>query len=43
MLTRSGNLGVALWKQGSSLYVLTAPLSEDELAQLYLRVRTHTS
>ena len=43
MLTRASDLGVALWKQGASLYVLTAPLSEDELAQLYLKVRTHTS
>ena len=43
MLTRASDLGVALWKQGASLYVLTAPLGEDELAQLYLKVRTHTS
>lgn len=43
MLTRASDLGVALWKQGASLYLLTAPLDEEELAQLYLRVRTHTS
>jgi anti-sigma factor RsiW len=43
MLTRTSDLGVALWKQGPSLYVLSAPLGENELAQLYLKVRTHTS
>ena len=43
MLTRAGQLGVALWKQGATLYLLTAPLDEEELAQLYLKVRTHTS
>jgi len=43
MLTRTSDLGVALWKQGPSLYVLSAPLDENELAQLYLKVRTHTS
>ena len=36
-------VGVALWKQGATLYLLTAPFDEEELAQLYLKVRTHTS
>ena len=43
MLARASNVGVALWKQGASLYLLTAPLGEDDLADLYLKVRTHTS
>jgi anti-sigma factor RsiW len=43
MLARAGDVGVALWKQGASLYLLTAPVGEDELADLYLKVRTHTS
>jgi hypothetical protein len=43
MLTRARQLGVALWKQGGTLYLLTAPLNEEELAQLYIKVRTHTS
>lgn len=43
MLTRAGQLGVAVWKQGASLYLLTAPCDERELAALYLKVRTHTS
>jgi anti-sigma factor RsiW len=43
MLTRADQLGVAVWKQGASLYLLTAPFDEEELAQLYLKVRTHTS
>jgi hypothetical protein len=43
MLARANDVGVALWKQGASLYLLTAPLGEDELADLYLKVRTHTS
>lgn len=43
MLTRADQLGVALWKQGATLYLLTAPFDEEELAQLYLKVRTHTS
>jgi anti-sigma factor RsiW len=43
MLTRADQLGVAVWKQGASLYLLTAPFDEEELAQLYLKVRTRTS
>jgi anti-sigma factor RsiW len=43
MLTRADHLGVAVWKQGATLYLLTAPFDEEELAQLYLKVRTHTS
>ena len=44
MLTRADQLGVALWRQGQAFYLLTAPVDdEEELAQLYLRVRTHTS
>jgi hypothetical protein len=43
MLTRADQLGVAVWKQGASLYLLPAPFDEEELAQLYLKVRTHTS
>jgi anti-sigma factor RsiW len=43
MLTRADRLGVALWKQGATLYLLTAPIDEEELAKLYLKVRTHTS
>jgi anti-sigma factor RsiW len=43
MLTRADQLGVAVWKQGATLYLLTAPFDEEELAQLYLKVRTHTS
>lgn len=43
MLTRADQLGVALWKQGATLYLLTAPFDEEELAQLFLKVRTHTS
>lgn len=43
MLTRADQVGVALWKQGKTFYVLTAPLDEDELARLYLKVRLGTS
>jgi anti-sigma factor RsiW len=43
MLARKGPLGVAVWKQGTALYLLTAALDEDDLARLYLKVRTHTS
>jgi len=43
MLTRADQLGVALWRQGQAFYLLTAPMDEEELAQLYLKVRTHTS
>ncbi len=43
MLTRADQLGVVVWKQGATLYLLTAPFDEEELAQLYLKVRTHTS
>jgi hypothetical protein len=43
MLARAGQLGVAVWKQGTALYLLTAALGEDDLARLYLKVRTHTS
>ncbi len=43
MLTRADQLGVAVWKQGATLYLLTAPFDEEELAKLYLKVRTHTS
>jgi anti-sigma factor RsiW len=43
MLTRAEQLGVALWRQGPAFYLLTAPMDEAELAQLYLKVRTHTS
>lgn len=43
MLTRAKDLGVALWRQGAALYVLTAPLDEEGLANLYLKVRLGTS
>ena len=44
MLTRADQLGVALWRQGQAFYLLTAPVEdEEELARLYLKVRTHTS
>ena len=43
MLTRADQLGVALWRQGAAFYLLTAPMDEEELARLYLKVRTHTS
>jgi len=43
MLTRADQLGVVVWKQGATLYLLTAPFDEEELAKLYLKVRTHTS
>jgi anti-sigma factor RsiW len=43
MLTRADQLGVVVWKQGATLYLLTAPFDDEELAQLYLKVRTHTS
>lgn len=43
MLTRADQLGVALWRQGPAFYLLTAPMDEEELARLYLKVRTHTS
>jgi hypothetical protein len=43
MLARADQLGVALWRQGAALYLLTAELDEEGLARLYLKVRTHTS
>jgi anti-sigma factor RsiW len=43
MLTRAKDLGVALWRQGPALYLLTAPLDEQGLADLYLKVRLGTS
>jgi hypothetical protein len=43
MLARADQLGVAVWRQGAALYLLTAALDEEGLARLYLKVRTHTS
>jgi anti-sigma factor RsiW len=43
MLARADQLGVAIWRQGAALYLLTAELDEEGLARLYLKVRTHTS
>jgi hypothetical protein len=43
MLARADQLGVAIWRQGAALYLLTAELDEEGLARLCLKVRTHTS
>jgi hypothetical protein len=43
VLARVEQCGVVLWKQGGALYVLTAPLDDEELARLFVKVRTHRS
>jgi anti-sigma factor RsiW len=43
VLTRVEPCGVALWKQEGSLYVLTAPVDDQELAGVFVKVRTHRS
>jgi anti-sigma factor RsiW len=43
VLARVEQCGVVLWKQGGALHVLTAPLDDDELARLFVKVRTHPS
>jgi hypothetical protein len=42
-VARVEQCGVVLWKQGGALYVLTAPLDDQELARLFVKVRTRTS
>ncbi len=43
VLARVEQCGVVLWKMGGALYVLTAPLDDEELARLFVKVRTHPS
>jgi anti-sigma factor RsiW len=43
VLARVEQCGVVLWKQGGALHVLTAPLDDDELSRLFVKVRTHRS
>jgi len=43
VLARVEQCGVVLWKMGGALYVLTAPLDDQELARLFVKVRTHPS
>jgi anti-sigma factor RsiW len=43
VLTRVEQCGVVLWKQEGSLYVLTAPLDDHDLAGVFVKVRTHRS
>lgn len=43
VLARVEQCGVVLWKQGGALHVLTAPLDDQELARLFVKVRTHRS
>jgi anti-sigma factor RsiW len=43
VLTRVDQRGVVLWKQEGSLYVLTAPLDDQDLAGVFVKVRTHRS
>jgi hypothetical protein len=43
VLARVEQCGVALWKMRGALYVLTAPLDEQELARLFVKVRTQSS
>jgi len=41
VLTRVEPCGVVLWKQEGSLYVLAAPLDDQDLAGVFVKVRTH--
>jgi anti-sigma factor RsiW len=41
VLTRVEPCGVVLWKQEGSLYVLTAKLDDQDLAGVFVKVRTH--
>jgi hypothetical protein len=43
ILKRQQDLSTALWKQGNAVYALSAPVSEAEMAQIYLRVRQGTT
>ena len=43
VMARVEPCGVVLWKQEGSLYVLTAPLDDQELAGVFVKVRTHRS
>ena len=43
VLARVEQCGVVLWKMGGALYVLTAPLDDQELSRLFVKVRTHPS
>jgi len=43
VMARVEPCGVVLWKQEGSLYVLAAPLDDQELAGVFVKVRTHRS
>jgi anti-sigma factor RsiW len=43
VLKRQDDLSAAVWKQGNAFYALSAPVSEAEMAQIYLRVRQGTT
>jgi putative zinc finger protein len=43
VLARVEQRGIVLWKQGGALYLLTAPVEDEELERLYVKVRTRTS
>ena len=43
VLARVEQCGIVLWKQAGALHVLTAPVDDQELARLFVKVRTHPS